>query len=799
MKRLVFIIAILASMAAMPTTSRAADKPYRLSLYITPPEGAEYTEIEYDAYTSREWMLDGEIVRPYWSFLYTDYEFGSPDNNYQYGFPLSYGDNHFNSLDQNYIDLDAENFPVVISAQPRQDLGYSEDRGGIMANGAYYPFDSNWTVTLTEPGSYKLVGLLSAPIPGQIDITTDCSISYTVGPSELKSLTSGTVSEMVYPETEVRIYPGEGVKFHSAYYSTPGSSDNTSLHKEDEGYYTYTLPSVSSFNATAPYTITIKRERMQFTVISNVVDAITKYKLDVVGATYNGEGKFTITKADSIRLHCTLNYRIESVTNHATGEPLEYDPTTYVVKGVSAGMTINVTLAEVPHTKKIYFAFYNTPSMNGNVTAKLAVGTGRQAEVVLKPTLNTLQQVSFADADLPIAFEGMKYTYDNKEYTSTLFLNNTALKMNADGTPQWPDEIPDGSVIRFVNTTLTSGATRIVKVAVDDDIDVNLLVDKRNVGPANGSFVLPVGAYVNLVANTGNVYAYTATYSSNLTTGVLSDKSDFRIERGYTSSSIIVSKANPRNLMVYVEESDDCHVGDLTLAKGKKVEKTISLTSGYQPLAMAVEDLPLTLGLTSDDSDVAVYLNNVQIAVADGVCSFPETLPDNSVLKIFKSRPGGVPTASVTYDFSSLKDFDVALIHDNISTNVDPSLQHNLLPGTEIRFTIDPKGMSAKEIQFRPMAQDSKVVVKVNSETVEPDSDGSYMVKINDDHIANGLKIEAYLPQQPASVEQIAEQAQRVNVYSINGILVFPDADTDQINSLPAGIYIIGNRTTAIR
>ena len=86
----------------------------------------------------------------------------------------------------------------------------------------------------------------------------------------------------------------------------------------------------------------------------------------------------------------------------------------------------------------------------------------------------------------------------------------------------------------------------------------------------------------------------------------------------------------------------------------------------------------------------------------------------------------------------------------------------------------------------------SQVIVEVNGveQTVE---DGKYIVNVNAD---TDLVIKKGTP---TGTSTIGEATALNDVYSLQGIRVLEKASTNQINALPAGIYIVGGKKVVVK
>ena len=63
----------------------------------------------------------------------------------------------------------------------------------------------------------------------------------------------------------------------------------------------------------------------------------------------------------------------------------------------------------------------------------------------------------------------------------------------------------------------------------------------------------------------------------------------------------------------------------------------------------------------------------------------------------------------------------------------------------------------------------------------------------------SGLLAECTLSALAGIEDIVAEEVTEVNIYNLNGILLFRNLPKEKIAGLPAGIYLIGNKKIMIR
>lgn len=236
-----------------------------------------------------------------------------------------------------------------------------------------------------------------------------------------------------------------------------------------------------------------------------------------------------------------------------------------------------------------------------------------------------------------------------------------------------------------------------------------------------------------------------------------------------------------KNLILYLEEGENAPAVNVILAKDKAVEKEVKLRKGYQTVAYADTDIPLSF----TGNNVKVYLNNEAVEVgADGAYAFPTTLSENSVVKVYSSEQ---PKVNVKYDIEAGGFFTVDLKHDQVVA-ADPKVEHTLLPGTEIRFTVAYSEMGARMIAARRAkgkAADATTEVSVNGEELLPDENGLYSYKVLADHASTGL---SFVVKRPDFLDE--ETGCTYSYYRKTLLSVSPNTEGEVI--IPEGVTTIG-------
>lgn len=170
----------------------------------------------------------------------------------------------------------------------------------------------------------------------------------------------------------------------------------------------------------------------------------------------------------------------------------------------------------------------------------------------------------------------------------------------------------------------------------------------------------------------------------------------------------------------------------------------------------------------TDASIVNFYINGVKQESSTSFSGI--TLADGDVLKAYLL--GAPAEYSVSFASKEGSDFGFTdVVRDVIVPVSDVSAPLSVLTDTQISFRLT-----------------GTTLVTANGKALSADESGVYTLSINENTtiLAGG---------EPTSVANVSAADSR-NVYSLQGVLLLQDATEAQIQSLPAGMYIIGGKTT---
>lgn len=795
---------------------------YKVSLYITPPEGAELVKNEV-SFGQYKWVdSEGKDIRPMATFIYKS---PSSDEGPTSALPMNYGENSSDSSDsgwQNLPTLTAENFPITIEVSYLD--GAPTEPGFVVLNNIRYDFSR--TETTSWDNSKIIVDRLELTTPQDIqtkiydwdfisatlNITSDVDYSYTFGGDDVTDVIVSETPEKnltVYPGAKIIVTPLKVSSFSKALYSVPASQGIAAYEGlispvEGTNSKTWKVPSGDQYQTESPYGLKLEGPKMIITVISDTPAA----KLLVTnGRLKTSTNDWVLPENNEMSLTVASGYRITEVIDNFTNSPARFDMSSGIVYDVADGMSFTVKTEAYLRNNKLYVFVPQNFNPDSDITLRLAPGKVYESIMNLKkadssgnPDIRYI--VKYHPDDLPLSIE--KATFSGKP--AYLYLNNANIKRTEEGYA-FPDRMDDGSVIRIVSSNINKSAVPVT-VEIENGVSVDLIVDGRILDPDmynSGSFNIPISAVIDIQPKEGNTVEYTATYkatkSSGSDTGSLS-ANPLRVSTSYSRIYINVNVNRSIPLVVYVEESDDKEYApatDIILSPGSDVEKMIALSKGYNNVLIAKNDLPLCIK-SPEGRDATVYLNNELLPFDEdsGYFRFPAELPTNPIVKIFTAEQKPV---SVSYNFSTSK-YTINVTHDNIDELIDTSLTHTLLPGTEIRFTVNKtpaEGSESSKVQRKVNAIENSFIVKANDEEIDPEEDGSYMVKVSKEHSEDGLAIKIEDRTIKTGLDEIFYEGKNLDVYDLNGICLLKSASKADIYCLPAGTYIINGKKLTLK
>lgn len=204
----------------------------------------------------------------------------------------------------------------------------------------------------------------------------------------------------------------------------------------------------------------------------------------------------------------------------------------------------------------------------------------------------------------------------------------------------------------------------------------------------------------------------------------------------------------------------------------------VPLQSGYNLVKFCDDDLPLSFGAYSPAGEYRFYVDDQLVTVA---YNCPETLnlEDGAVIKYFA---GAVDSFNVTCDVDAEIADDVEVYHDYVAKfDQDAFNDFNCYNGTvlQIKPAADAETLSLK--------------VTVDGEEVDADEDGVVTLVVDSDKaitVSKGAGV---------GVDGVDAADDTFDVISIQGVMVKRAATSEDLKSLPAGIYVAGGRKVVIK
>jgi hypothetical protein len=286
--------------------------------------------------------------------------------------------------------------------------------------------------------------------------------------------------------------------------------------------------------------------------------------------------------------------------------------------------------------------------------------------------------------------------------------------------------------------------------------------------PNSGCYLTSVKVNTEEKYYTGNSAAYI--YRSYLSEGTVID-----VESG----AIVRDK----NLVIYVNDKSLATYGmGFTLSDRSSLE----IENGYNSFNFAESDFPINFYANGQESQ-SFYLNDEAVTPdssgTGSVSHYFNTLPDNSVIKVFLNTVPETHAVSVTVPAG----VTYTIVKDLI-TKVD--LGTTATKGTAAADTPSFNVLGKTHIDITVKADaDHTVGVKVNNEAVEA-VDGVYSFDVD---ATTAIEITSTSGISDLTIEGNAT----FDVYNLQGIRVA--LGVSDFNNLPAGIYIANGKKVVVR
>lgn len=257
----------------------------------------------------------------------------------------------------------------------------------------------------------------------------------------------------------------------------------------------------------------------------------------------------------------------------------------------------------------------------------------------------------------------------------------------------------------------------------------------------------------------------------------LSSNNDFTVtgDCTITVDAIDLDALRTNTVVVYLDESVDWSVASMY----RKDYTQIALNKGYNMVKFADDEAPFSFSCYPQSSSMAYYMLNNNPMANQYECY----VHDGDVVKIYNGAPTPV---RVDYEVEDEVKDAVEVYHDYV-TKVD----HTTV-GPNISYL-------GNIIHIKPVAPVARAAsgafkVAVNDESVTPDADGVYTIVVDGN---KKIKISKDTPSGVA--DNFADGNELFDIYTIQGVVVKRNASNEDLNQLPAGIYVAGGKKVVVK
>lgn len=268
----------------------------------------------------------------------------------------------------------------------------------------------------------------------------------------------------------------------------------------------------------------------------------------------------------------------------------------------------------------------------------------------------------------------------------------------------------------------------------------------------------------NITSVSDGTTTYTADYSKTYTV---------TLKEGMVLTIKSEATTRDKHAMVYI---DDRSAATYYFNFQRGDRSSIDMTTGYNDVAFYDGDNPF--GVSWYGAPFAnVYKNGESVKpMYEGTATYELNLADGDIVKIYlASNP---EKQHVSFKLSGVEADNVSVTCDRLTKIETWAEGFDVLPGTEV-------ALESKT--------GSQLSVKVNGEPVAASEGGKYTFAVTKatecevGSVADGIS------------NAIAEGKAESNVYNIQGVLLLKNAAKEQVNSLPAGVYVVGGKKVVVR
>lgn len=259
---------------------------------------------------------------------------------------------------------------------------------------------------------------------------------------------------------------------------------------------------------------------------------------------------------------------------------------------------------------------------------------------------------------------------------------------------------------------------------------------------------------------------------------------------GYIEINVYLEEyVRDKQLVVFLQDGT-WNYHNLTLSNSNyDMREVITLENGYNFIMYNENDLPLALNLYGADYSYStfVYLNGEIIENKYG--AYPATdkgqLEEGSVIKIFQKDEPETHTVNL-----SIADDAKALVHADYVTAKEAG-GFGVHHGTHIVISAAAAAQAPEKHNAAPRVS-APFEVTVDGEPVNANENGKVVVPVLKD-----TEIAVKAPVMTSVDEVIGDNDGPKTVYNLQGIKVMDNAE--QLNSLPAGLYIVDGKKVLVK
>lgn len=324
-----------------------------------------------------------------------------------------------------------------------------------------------------------------------------------------------------------------------------------------------------------------------------------------------------------------------------------------------------------------------------------------------------------------------------------------------------------------VNATKYTSYNAYITVDTPENIEVHP-------GNSNTPLQLTAGEATAMEITSNNNYINVRPTTDCSIVSIKVNGSEYGTENGYGTSSTTISNINENDQIVITtkkiarDKTATIWVDDLNAAQyGYGVQRysdraSVTLVSG-EAVTVNFDDFdnPYYLSFYGP-TYCSIFQNGIySVPQYEGSTSYYITLANGDAVKVY------LASLPEKYAVSFVQNIENAI--SSVATDgqayANWASGFTALAGTKVAIT----------------TADDKAEVTVNGEKATADENGTFVVEITNDT--------EIIISEASGIENIEmENAGNGNVYNMQGILIYKNASSEQINNLPAGLYIVNGK-----